>query len=137
MLRILVTLALAFGLSSALACTVASVSSERVVAEAHTIFRARITEVKLLKTFQKEMLEVRFELNEKFKGLVPEPSVVRARVSQPGECGAFFIMTGVEYVIVMDSVQNPEISVRSFPIAPDLPGLNARLDEFRRIISSK
>jgi hypothetical protein len=133
--QILTALLIGLWLSPGYACSVGRPTEAVVVAEASSIFRARITEVKLVRTGKGEKLEAKFELNERLKGRVPSTSFLTSYVPQAGECGAMYLMTGVEYVIVLD--ENGEMSGRSLPLGPDLPGLRASLEEIRRILATK
>jgi hypothetical protein len=87
-----------------MACSFKPRSSEELFADASTVFRARVTEVKLatladpsIPTEHVEVVEGRYEIREVFKGAPSRTGIVRDLPFGPGNC-SLGLLPGMEYV---------------------------------------
>src|SRR5690348_1685023 len=96
---------------SAMACQWKQRPTEEIVAGAKSIFRARVTEVKLLaprptalERYPKglDAVEARYEILETFKGEPPAAGTVRDFMFAPGNC-SLGLFPGWEYIFIPDS----------------------------------
>ena len=92
--------------SSVLACSFPQVSEEQLVAQAQSIFRARVTEVRLAQFSSPEqpgesteVVEARYEVKEVIKGQPPASGVVRDLPFGVGNCSQG-LTPGAEYLFI-------------------------------------
>jgi hypothetical protein len=91
---------------SASACSFKEKSNEQLFSSATSIFRARVTEVKLATLANPsmpgqtvEVVEARYEVKEVLKGTPPHSGIVRDLPFGPGNC-SLGLLPGMEYVFV-------------------------------------
>jgi hypothetical protein len=90
--------------NSALACSsLKQPSGEELFSKANSVFRARVTEVRLSSlpnpdrpSEKVEVVEARYEVKEVFKGRPPASGVVRDLPFAPGNC-SLGVLPGIEY----------------------------------------
>src|ERR1700761_1676918 len=114
---------------AAAACEFEHRTQEEVFARAQSVFRARVLDVRLVKSTNPfnpaqrvDIVEGRFEVEEVYKGTPPDSGVVRDLVLLPGNC-SLGLFPGWEYVFVPDEqgfVLTPTQSIAFFnPDAPE------------------
>ncbi len=88
-----------------LGCSFDSATDADLFARSNSVFRARITEVKLVKSLaslqersSRDVIEARFDVLEVLKGAPPASGVVRDLVSNGANC-SLGLLPGFEYVL--------------------------------------
>ena len=131
---------------SAMACQWKQRPTEEIVAGAKSIFRARVTEVKLLeprppaldrypKVF--EAVEARYDVLETFKGEPPSAGIVRDFMFAPGNC-SLGLFPGWEYIFIPDSDGMVPLPTGSFGyFNREAKAVKPRIDEIRDLTRTK
>jgi len=140
MKQITAALLIFFGLPAMACSSLKQPTNEELFANASSVFRARVTEAKLVViTYSSasskivEVVEARYEVKEIFKGTPPASGVVRDLPYGPGNC-SLGLLPGVEYVFYPGEQDMVLLPSGSFAfINPDGNEVKPRLEELRKL----
>jgi len=145
-MRIVIGVASFFVAASAMACSWKERPISEVLAEAKSVFRARVTEVKLVnsgpvpQTARPKpipVVEARYELLETFKGEPPPSGVVRDFMLAPGNC-SLGLFPGWEYIFIPGKDDMVILPTGSFGyFNPDGETVKPRIEEIRKLSETK
>lgn len=129
---------------SAMACSSPNPPTDQeLFAKATSVFRARVTEVKLATLVDPdhpsrtvEVVEARYEVKEVFKGAPPASGIVRDLPYGPGNC-SLGLLPGMEYVFFPGKYEMVLLFSGSFAFFnAEAKEVRQHLDEIRRLAAA-
>lgn len=122
------------------ACSFKEKTLEALFTSTKSVFRVRITEVKLAKFADPskpkdvaEVVEARFEVKEVFKGTAPVAGIVRDLPFGPGNC-SLGLLPGLEYVLFPGEYEMVLLPTGSFSyVNAEGTEVKPRLDTLRKL----
>jgi hypothetical protein len=124
------------------ACQFKERSDAQLIADAKTVFRAKVTEVKLVVFAppdypgqKDEIVEARYEIKEVLKGVPPSSGIIRDLPFGPGNC-SLGLYPGIEYVFFPGQYDMVLTPTGSFGYFTEQGSVAPRLKELRKLATA-